>query len=159
MLGLAPLKGLLYAVGGFHPPSYLADTTCYDPATDAWWPVAPLRDARREHGCAALEQLGIVVVCGGYDGERYVPSTEMFDPRAQGWRPLAPLKRPRQLLACASAGGCVYAVGGFDGKAAGPWVDIYDARKDEWRPLETPLQGGPRMAHGLVALPLGLHNV
>ena len=112
-----------------------------------------MRDARREHACAALEQHGMVLVCGGYDGRRYVPSVEGFDPRTQAWRPLAPLRRPRQLLGCAAAGECVYAVGGFDGAAPGPWVDVYDPRKDAWRE-HAALAGGPRMAHGVVAVPL-----
>jgi len=98
MLALSSLKGILYSVGGFLPPSYSADVTCYDPTADSWWQVAPLRDARREHACAALEQHGMLLVCGGYDGRRYVPSVEGFDPRTQAWRPLAPLRRPRQLL-------------------------------------------------------------
>jgi len=153
-LGLASLSGLLYAVGGFCAPNYLATVEAYDPQADAWWSCPPLREPRRELGVAALQQHGMIIACGGYDGERYVAACEGFDPRANAWRPLAPLKRPRQLLGLAAAGGLAYAVGGFDGRSAGGWVEAYEPRMDAWREAPS-LSGGPRMGHGLAAVLAG----
>jgi len=149
-LAAAALRGSLYAVGGFAAPNYLALVEAYDPSGDAWHAVAPLRHARRGHGCAALEGMGLLVVGGGYDGERSLAEVEGWDPRANTWHPLAPLRRPRQLLGLAAAGGCAYAVGGFDGGAGGRWVECYDAAADAWRDLP-PLGGSPRFGLGLAA--------
>jgi hypothetical protein len=50
----AVIDGLLYAIGGHHRPSSLSSGERYDPAANAWSPIASMGTARDAHAAAAL---------------------------------------------------------------------------------------------------------
>eukprot|EP01043_Picozoa_sp_COSAG02_P010488 COSAG02_NODE_369_length_23680_cov_36.650609_9_plen_121_part_00 len=73
----AVIDGLLYAIGGSDSSSYVSSGERFDPATNAWSPIASMGTARYAHAAAVID--GLLYAIGGSDGSSYVSSGERFD--------------------------------------------------------------------------------
>ena len=73
--------------------SRLSSGERYDPATNAWSPIASMGSARYAHAAAVVD--GLLYAIGGYDGSSYVSSGERFDPGANAWSPIASMGSAR----------------------------------------------------------------
>ncbi len=159
-LAAAVLDGRIYALGGERygaggPPSYVPveDATVYDPRTDVWEILPPLRH-RRDHLVAGAIA-GRVYAVGGRDRPAYdLPYVEAFDPATRTWTERAPLPTGRSGCMAAVLDGRLYVFGG-EGNPDSPYgtfdqVEAYDPATNTWARLAPmPL---PRHAAGAVAL-------
>ena len=160
-LAVAVLDGRIYALGGERygtgggAPGYVPvdDATVYDPRTDAWETLPPLR-FRRDHLVAGAIN-GRVYAVGGRDRPIYdIPVVEEYDPAARTWSLRAPMPTGRSGCVAAVLDGRLYVFGG-EGNPDSPYgtydeVEAYDPAQDAW--TRFPRMPIPRHATGAVAL-------
>jgi len=126
----------------------------YLPYEHRWTAARPLRQARSDHGAAALRS-GEVLVTGGNFNVHPLASSEIYDPRTDRWREAAPLPSPRLRFSIATLpDGRVLVAGGLSrlGEPLATSV-IYEPSTDRWEP--GPDLAVPRVNHAMVALPGG----
>jgi N-acetylneuraminic acid mutarotase len=105
----------------------------YDLATKSWEEVAPMAEARSDHGVAVLD--GKLYAVGGYSGGdgSYLSSVERYDPTTNAWEAVAPLAASRAAVSLAVLDGKLYAVGGYDdGGNRISSVERYDPSVGAW---------------------------
>nr|7ON6_A Chain A, SAKe6AE [synthetic construct] len=153
-VGVAVLDGRIYAVGGYDGSpdghTHLNSVEAYDPETDTWSLVAPMKTRRSGVGVAVLD--GRIYAVGGYDGSpdghTHLNSVEAYDPETDTWSLVAPMKTRRSGVGVAVLDGRIYAVGGYDGSPDGHThlnsVEAYDPETDTWSlvaPMKTRRSG------------------
>ncbi|MFD7260119.1 Kelch repeat-containing protein [Streptomyces sp. NPDC059874] len=117
----------VYAVGGF-ASGVTGRVESYNPATNAWSPVASLPTPRTLLAATATScppgQSGVCVyaVGGAVAGSAAVRTMESYNPATNAWTTLPSMPTARSALAAAAAqcppgstGNCVYAIGGSNG--------------------------------------------
>ncbi|XP_072806664.1 kelch repeat and BTB domain-containing protein 11 [Vicugna pacos] len=146
--GLCVLYNYLFVAGGVGPPgpdgrARPSDQVfCYNPATDQWSAVRPLRQARSQLQLLALD--GHLYAVGG----ECLLSVERYDPRADRWAAVAPLPRGAFAVAheATTCNGEIYVSGG----SLFYRLLKYDPRRDEW--LECPCSSSRERSADMVAL-------
>jgi len=139
-LGVTGMNGKLYVIGGFSDPLRdhvgAVDTAYeYNPATDSWRTLAPMKSPRGSVGVAALG--GKIYAVGGRGLDLMtVDTAEVYDPATNQWTELAPLPRARDHLAVVAAAGKIHAIGGRFGSSRDNtnMHDIYDPATNTWQP-------------------------
>lgn len=133
--GVAVLKGLVYAVGGFNGSLRVRTVDVYDPEQDKWSTVAPMEARRSTLGVAVLN--GSIYAVGGFDGTTGLSSVEAYDPLRNVWECIAPMHTRRSSVGVAVLNGYLYAVGGYDGASRHclSSVERYDPADGKWRPV------------------------
>ncbi|MFD8637272.1 Kelch repeat-containing protein, partial [Streptomyces sp. NPDC059656] len=118
----------------------------YNPVTNAWSTVTPLRTARFALAAAAAPcppgQTGTCVYAvGGENGGMYQNAAEVYNPVNNSWSTLMAMPTRREYLGAAAAacppgqsGICVYAVGGF-GAGFLSLVESYNPATNAWSPV------------------------
>lgn len=125
-VNVAALGGRIYVLGGLATDAFTAvgDSFVYDPATDAWTPVAGL-PAGTERGAAAVAVLDGLIYLAGGSRVIVVDDVSRYDPVANTWTALPALPSPRYHAASAAAGGRVWVVGGLaDLTQFTPFADV-----------------------------------
>ncbi|HEY3631357.1 MAG TPA: carboxypeptidase regulatory-like domain-containing protein, partial [Jatrophihabitantaceae bacterium] len=127
-----PVSGKVYAFGGFDGSTDTAASYVYDPKTQAWTPIAPLRVAR-EHASAAWIN-GRVYVTGGWEPTgATVARTEIYDPGTNTWSRGTDVPTPLAASGVAVYNARLYIVGGCDPvKCDHTDVQVYDPAADKW---------------------------
>uniref|UniRef100_A0A8C0DXE2 Kelch repeat and BTB domain containing 11 n=1 Tax=Balaenoptera musculus TaxID=9771 RepID=A0A8C0DXE2_BALMU len=146
--GLCVLYNYLFVAGGVGPagPDGRARPSdrvfCYNPATDQWSAVRPLRQARSQLQLLALD--GHLYAVGG----ECLLSVERYDPRADRWAAVAPLPRGAFAVAheATTCNGEIYVSGG----SLFYRLLKYDPRRDEWQ--ECPCSSSRERSADMVAL-------
>ncbi|XP_034859739.1 kelch repeat and BTB domain-containing protein 11, partial [Mirounga leonina] len=146
--GLCVLYNYLFVAGGVGPagPDGRARPSdqvfCYNPATDRWSTVRPLRQARSQLQLLALD--GHLYAVGG----ECLLSVERYDPRADRWAAVAPLPRGAFAVAheATACNGEIYVSGG----SLFYRLLKYDPRRDEWQ--ECPCSSSRERSAAMVAL-------
>ena len=155
------LDGRIYAMGGERlsapggpqPYESIADVTVYDPKTDAWETLPPLRYKRDHLFSAAIG--GRVYAVGGRDRPNYMLThVEEYNPATRAWSERAPMLLGRSGGGGAVAGGRLYVFGG-EGNADNPLgvfnqAQVFDPARNIWMQL-TPMPL-PRHAFGAAAV-------
>ena len=96
----------------------LDDVNCYrtveryDPESNEWVEISPLRTSRGGVGVATLG--GYLYACGGNDGSTSLQTMERYDPHTNKWTEVTPMSKRRAGVGLAALSGYLYAVGGFD---------------------------------------------
>lgn len=153
--GVAVVRGLVYAVGGFNGSLRVRTVDVYDPARDVW-SSAPNMEARRSTLGVAVHNDCIYAV-GGFDGSTGLSSAEILDlsvatpttlqpmgagyldtdtsRRKREWRPIANMSTRRSSVGVGVLGGLIYAVGGYDGNSRQCLcsVEVYVPEQDVWK--------------------------
>ncbi|XP_016004187.2 kelch repeat and BTB domain-containing protein 11 [Rousettus aegyptiacus] len=146
--GLCVLYNYVFVAGGVAPagPDGRARPSdqvfCYNPATDRWSAVRPLRQARSQLQLLALD--GHLYAVGG----ECLLSMERYDPRADRWTAVAPLPRGAFAVAheATTCNGEIYVSGG----SLFYRLLKYDPRRDEWQ--ECPCSSSRERSADMVAL-------
>lgn len=146
--GLCVLYNYLFVAGGvaLAGPDGRARPSdqvfCYNPATDRWSTVRPLRQARSQLQLLALD--GHLYAVGG----ECLLSVERYDPRADRWAAVAPLPRGAFAVAheATTCNGEIYVSGG----SLFYRLLKYDPRRDEWQ--ECPCSSSRERSADMVAL-------
>ena len=142
------LNGKIYVVGAFTASGHGNAVNLvyeYDPATDAWRALAPLKSPRGSVGVTVLN--GKIHAIGGRGVDKVTVTThEVYDPASGKWTELAPLPKARDHLAVVAGGGRIYAVGGrLDASSQNTdFNDIYNPSTNTWQigpPLPTARSG------------------
>jgi hypothetical protein len=95
----------------------------YNPETDSWTVLAPLKTARYDHSACVIKppgERGRVLVAGGTDGRQLLlQSAEIFDLATKQWTSILPMSNPRdQCSACALGDDMVVVLGGSQSQEA-----------------------------------------
>ncbi|WP_437851629.1 Kelch repeat-containing protein [Sorangium sp. So ce363] len=114
------------------PEHHLTSAEVYDPATDAWTPVASMRWARMRHTATRLPD-GRVLVAGSW-GADSGKTAEIYDPATDTWASATEMATARRAHgAVLFADGRVMVAGSSqdvnDGALA---VELYDPASDTW---------------------------
>ena len=82
----------IVVIGGDYGGSRLSSGERYDPAADAWSPIASMGTARDSHAAAVID--GLLYAIGGWAGDS-LSSGERYDPAADAWSPIASMGTAR----------------------------------------------------------------
>jgi N-acetylneuraminic acid mutarotase len=132
-------------------PARLARAAAYNPATDAWRPIAPL-PARRDGASAVWDGRELLVVGGiGVRGGALPPPAAVgfaYDPATNRWRRLPPMESGRIGAAAVWTGARLLVWGGQTGRAGAASYNVpghglvYDPVANRWSELPpAPLLG------------------
>uniref|UniRef100_A0A2K6FCR1 Kelch like family member 1 n=1 Tax=Propithecus coquereli TaxID=379532 RepID=A0A2K6FCR1_PROCO len=132
-LGTAEMNGKLIAAGGYNREECLRTVECYDPHTDNWSFIAPMRTPRARFQMAVL--MGQLYVVGGSNGHSDDLSCgEMYDPNVDDWIPVPELRTNRCNAGVCALNGKLYIVGGSDpyGQKGLKNCDVFDPVTKSW---------------------------
>ena len=82
-------NGQVLVTGGFVGGATVNTAKLYNPATNVWSDVAPMKTARRVHTATLLPNGKVLVAGGGNSVE--LNSTELYDPVTNSWSDAAPM--------------------------------------------------------------------
>ena len=139
--GLALSDGSrLYLLGGWDGERYLADAYVYDPTTDAWEDLPPMKIGRAEAtGDVVSDRLYVV---GGFDGQQELDACEYFDVVAGEWASCAKMHVARAGAGASAQGnGLLYVVGGGQ-EGSVSQGEVLDVRNDSWEQVAMPMLEG-----------------
>ncbi|CAG0888056.1 unnamed protein product [Cyprideis torosa] len=129
-VGVATLRNLLYAVGGYNGHERLAAVEAFDPIAKTWTMVSPMICRRSALGAAATNDH--LYVCGGYDGVSSLATVERYDPTSDSWQMISSMHKHRSAAGVVNFGGMIYALGGHDGLSIFNSVEVYDPQTNQW---------------------------
>ena len=117
----------------------------YDPTTDAWRDLPPMKIARGAAGAAMVDGKAHVIGGRGLDGT-VVATHEVFDPQSRSWAEAAPLRTARDHMVVIAVDGKIHVIGGRLGSSSQRTDehDVYDPATNKWTagaPLTTPRSG------------------
>jgi N-acetylneuraminic acid mutarotase len=146
-VGLVGLNGKVYVVGGFSDlqadhTGAVSSLLVYDPATDTWRTLAPMKEPRGSVGASVAN--GKIYAIGGRGTDlKTVATNEVYDPASNRWTDLAPLPKARDHLAAVTVDNRIHVIGGRFGSSRDltGLHDVYDPATDTWSaapPLPTP---------------------
>jgi len=147
--GVAVVKGLVYAVGGFNGSLRVKTVDEYDPNLDTWTSIASMEARRSTLGVAVLNNR--IYAVGGFDGSTGLNTAEVLDLSSANpsqhsgislgaarshleWRSIANMSTRRSSVGVGVLGGVIYAVGGYDGNSRMclSSVEVYNPNDDIW---------------------------
>uniref|UniRef100_A0A2K5DFI9 Influenza virus NS1A binding protein n=1 Tax=Aotus nancymaae TaxID=37293 RepID=A0A2K5DFI9_AOTNA len=132
-LGTAEMNGKLIAAGGYNREECLRTVECYDPHTDHWSFLAPMRTPRARFQMAVL--MGQLYVVGGSNGHSDDLSCgEMYDSNVDDWIRVPELRTNRCNAGVCALNGKLYIVGGSDpyGQKGLKNCDVFDPVTKLW---------------------------
>ncbi|CAI5732211.1 unnamed protein product [Peronospora destructor] len=102
----------------------------YDPNTNRWIVMPPMKNARSYLGAAIVGHY--IYVVGGFNGQAHLSSVERFDLEKHQWELMPQLLTGRSGLAVVTLNGLVYAIGGYDGRKHLKSVEVFDPQTNQW---------------------------
>jgi len=124
----------LYVVGGLDSNYSAVDTADrFDPWTNSWEPLPPLKSARA--GSSAVTAAGRLYIIGGEACGHALKDVQRFDPWLNRWESLPSMHHGRIRAAAADGGGCVFVLGGLDGTRPLTSVECLDTHKLAWQDM------------------------
>lgn len=84
-------------MGGFNGQESLSSTECYDPSTNQWTLVKPMRD--RRSGVGVVAHCGLIYAAGGFNGTRRLRSLVRYNPDTDEWTTLHSMLNARSNFA------------------------------------------------------------
>lgn len=126
--------GKIYAVGGYAG----GDNVCldsaerYDPQSQQWVRIAPMKKARRALSLVAMPD-GIYAI-GGFTGKDYVSQVERYEILSDEWVTVRPMLSAKCTMSCVVSlpdYQYIYVLGGFNGQPLGE-IERYDSNKEVW---------------------------
>jgi N-acetylneuraminic acid mutarotase len=115
-LGIAVVKGMIYAIGGSNNETQLGVNEEYNPVTDTWNAKASMPTPRS--GFATIVYQSKIYCIGGTtgDSENFVAGftgvNEVYDPATDTWETKASMPTPRADLVASVVNSTIYCIGG-----------------------------------------------
>ena len=148
--GMTVLNNELYVVGGCFQHSLQESTHPfgfrYNPLTDCWKSIAPMRRDRSDFYLAAVS--GRLYVIGGVQHSRSLDEDmpcESYNPELDQWSDIANMSRCLEQYAGSCYGNQIFISGGLDLDDVVPSLLSYNVTSDEWETLPDLLH--PRVDH------------
>lgn len=134
-VGVAILKGYLYAVGGSDGLQAVKLAERYDPACDTWTQISDMNEKRSSVAAAALGEYFYAI--GGYTGvTSCLQSVERYDPNSDIWAYVANMIVPRSMACACSINGQIFMVGGYDGVSDLQSCEMFDPETNKWELID-----------------------
>jgi N-acetylneuraminic acid mutarotase len=159
-MAVAVLDGRLYAIGGERQrgarPGYdpLDEVAAYDPQTDTWEMLAPMRFPR-EHLMAGAANGRVYAIGGRYRPAYTLPFVEEYDPTTRTWTERDPMPTGRSGGTAAVVDNVIYVFGGEgdleNPDGVFPQVEAFDPAANAWLQLERM----PMPRHSMPAVAIG----
>ena len=140
------VKPYLFAVGGGSLFAIHNECEVYNPRTDRWTSIAPMRTRRTRTAVATVGNL--LYAMGGFDSSTDLASAECFNPLTNKvkslinknilrniffqWTEISPMGTKRSCLGACSLEGLIYCCGGYDGQSCLATVERYDPLAGVW---------------------------
>lgn len=155
-LGVASVKGKIYAIGGRSDGSRLSTNEEYDPATNTWTTKTPMPTPRSDFGIAVVNDkiycIGGIIDFdwSGYGKGILCTVNEVYDPLTDTWENKTSMPTQRQRPKANAVNGKIYVMGGFQYRDLPPPQttievginEVYDPETDTWITI-TPMQHTP----------------
>ena len=84
---------MVYISGGFTGQECLQTAEYYDPQTNQWTLIAPMR--HRRSGVSIIAHDGFVYAIGGFNGSARLTKGEKYNPSNNTWKSIAEMDSPR----------------------------------------------------------------
>ncbi|KAF2354688.1 Kelch repeat type 1 [Trinorchestia longiramus] len=123
-------KPYVFAVGGGSLFNLHSEVESYNPRTDRWMPVAPMKNRRSRTAAASLSRH--LYVMGGYDGVSDISQCEVYQPATNCWTSITAMGTKRSCHGVGTLNGLIYCVGGYDGASCLNSVERYDPLTGIW---------------------------
>ena len=134
-VGVAILKGYLYAVGGSDGLHALKLAEKYDPNSDTWTQISDMNEKRSSVTATTLGDYFYAI--GGYTGvTSCLQSVERYDPNTDSWTYVASMTVPRSMACACPVNGQILMVGGYDGVSDLQSCEMFDPKSDKWSLVE-----------------------
>ncbi|XP_070574823.1 gigaxonin-like [Ptychodera flava] len=122
--------GFLFAVGGRNEGDQILNTgEKYDPQTNTWTAIAPMREARELLGLVAIDDC-IYAIGGIRNGT--VKTMEAYDIYKDRWEDMPPMKIARETPACAVMQKKIFVIGGCHDGQVFDAVECFDPVSKTW---------------------------
>lgn len=149
---VAVLGGQVYVIGGRDASgTALGVVERYDPASNAWAAVEPLRRARSDAAATVLG--GRILLAGGREDDGVVTKdVEVYVPAEDDWESFDDLEHEREGHAAFTVGADAYIFGGANpGGSFRADAEYYDGVEEEWYEYPDWVLSPPRAAFASVA--------
>jgi uncharacterized protein (TIGR03437 family) len=135
-------RGVYYQIGGLtNAQEVVNELRAYDPRTNSWHGLPPMKTGRFAHEAALFN--GKLYVVGGADVTATLADGEVFDFASQTWTSIAPLTRPRRYaingLGTDNSGHPLWFVAAGEEATGLPplaTVEAYDFTSNRWLALD-----------------------
>lgn len=94
---IAPFSGKVYICGGFNGHECLSTAEAYDPFTNQWTLLEPMRNRRSGIGVIAYKDE--IYALGGFNGITRMNTGEKYCPKANRWKTIPEMFNPRSNFA------------------------------------------------------------
>ena len=136
--------------GGWNGSTYFNTGAAYDPATDAWSPIATPSSFAGRVNHTAVWTGSEMIVWGGTDGSNFFNNGAAYDPALNNWRPIA--NPPTGFLGRSNhtavwTGKEMIVWGGTTNSGVVNSGAAYDPATDTWRLISTSGAPVPRLDH------------
>ena len=139
-------NGIIYVIGGFAPGNgRLANVLAYNPTSNSWNTLAPLKIGKSNSALGAIGSM--IISAGGLATSGVTTDNEGYNVATNSWATLTPMPAARNAGCFAAMGSTLYVAGGNPVGNTGPQLntmDAYDANLNTWT------TGLPVMPHAIV---------
>ncbi|XP_043088202.1 kelch-like protein 10 [Puntigrus tetrazona] len=120
----------VYICGGFTGVECLMSAESFDPQTNQWSLIAPMRS--RRSGVGVITYGNLIYAVGGFDGAARLRSAEAYNPLNDTWHDIRSMINSRSNFGIEVVDDQLVVVGGFNGVGTCRDVECYDRKMDEW---------------------------
>lgn len=128
------LNGLIYLIGGFNNNQRLTTVMSYNPATDSWTTLSPLKVGKSNSSVALLGSTIITAGGLGVDNTNGTTDTEGYNALTNSWTTLAPAPQPRFGSCYGAIDGVFYVAAGHSANGATTFTSMisYNPGTNSW---------------------------
>lgn len=137
--GCGNLNNNLLVCGGYDRAECLRSVELYDPGSNVWAALTPMREARGRFNIAVVGDR--VYAVGGCNGTTELATVECYDSAEMKWKRVTSLPLARSNTGVCELSGKIYCIGGWSGQVGIRQCDAFDPDTEKWSSI-APLQTG-----------------
>jgi hypothetical protein len=130
--------------GGWDGEKFVDSVYVYNPISDEWRELSPMKTARGFAGAAAAG--GNIYIIGGINEDGVLDINEVYQPGQEGktggpWSTDSPLPEPRYAMGVASVADIIHIIGGIGNADVDLYSLVYFPNTDTWEKFINPYTG------------------